>query len=153
MNDTWSTEQALFNKLNKEFEFVVDLAAQTNNRKVKQYISPEQDFFKASPLDFKNGWCWLNPPYSRGNISQFMRQVEHWTTGHGIKIVALVRFDPSASWFKHYVDGVACEVRMLKHRVKFQGATSAYNFPCCVAIFDRDECMSSTVYSLWSWRE
>lgn len=152
MNDHWETEQSLFDRLNEEFQFVVDLAASTNNRKVKKYLSldKKQDALKMTWIQF-DGWCFLNPPYSRGNLSKFMEACADQSCEFGIKIVVLVRFDPSTEWFQKYVDGVAAEIRMLKHRVKFQGADSAYNFPCCVAIYDGKKHRCSK-YKLWSWR-
>ena len=151
MNDEWATPQSLFSKLDEEFNFTVDLCTNidTGNSKCKGMVFDIESYVK-NDIANESDVYWMNPPYSRGNIDMCMEQAT--TLLHrGHVVVCLVRFDPSTKWFQRFVDGVASEVRMLDKRVRFIGAPSAYNFPCCVVIYDPDfdPFEYVTNYSIW----
>lgn len=57
----WETPQDLFDKLNAEFHFDLDVCALPENAKCKRYYTPEDDGL-SQPW---NGVCWCNPPYGR----------------------------------------------------------------------------------------
>lgn len=150
MNDLWETPQDLFDRLNGEFLFDRDAACLPETAKCDKFWTPEDDALtkKWHP----NETIWLNPPYSRGNIDKFMEKAAKVPS----LVVCLVRFDPSTTWFQKYVDGIAEEVRMLARRPKFVGAPSAYNFPCCIVVYDdRDRArkFDGTDYWIWDWKE
>lgn len=155
MNDEWETPDELFNKLNEEFNFTFDAACKTHNSKCStgNNLDLSLDALEA-PWHAASGSIWLNPPYSRNNIYPFMQKayMESLKTDHAI--VCLVRDDPTARWYKNWVDGKALVVRRLKRRVIFKNAKSSYPFPCCVVIYSRklhahDQ---QTVYNLWDWK-
>jgi len=54
---TWSTPQSLFDKLDAEFNFTVDVCATEQNRKCGTYFSPEVNGL-AQP--WGTGRCWMN---------------------------------------------------------------------------------------------
>jgi len=155
MNDEWGTPDELFGRLNEEFNFNLDLCARPDgaNAKCAEWSYDVKLFAhslipEAHPQDV----YWMNPPYSRGNINMCMEQaVKLARRDH--TVICLVRFDPSTQWFQKYVGGVASEVRMLDRRVKFMGAPSAYNFPCCVVVYDPDhfDLDAPTTYNIWGW--
>jgi len=150
MNDEWETPPELFDKLQQEFHMNVDLCASENNHKLQFYTDDVEAFIR-DYYDSKYKRYWMNPPYSRKNIDKCMQAA--WILAQrGDTVVCLVRCDPSAKWFQNYVDGCATEVRMLKHRVKFVGAPSAYNFPCCVVVYE-ENVEGKTEYKLWSWKD
>ncbi len=62
-NNNWGTPQGLFNILNEEFHFELDVCATSENAKCKKYYSPEEDGF----IQEWKGICWMNPPYGRGD--------------------------------------------------------------------------------------
>jgi len=152
MNDEWETPPELFDKLDKEFGFEVDLCANHENTKCGMFTSDVTQFVETDGQVIRvMDWYWMNPPYSRGNIDKCMKAA--WDLAQmGKTVVCLVRCDPSAKWFQKYVDGCATEVRLLKHRVKFVGAPSAYNFPCCVVVYE-ENVEGPTEYKLWSWKD
>lgn len=168
--DYWETPPELFDALDREFNFLIDAAAKASTKKCERFISEEEDALsvdwaaelKAMEMVSRSqGSIWVNPPYSRKNIDAFMEKVAA-EAAEGTQIVTLTRFDPSAKWFQKNVDGVATEVRMLGRRVKFVGAESAYNFPCCVSLFNLPYpafersgirvTYAATNYSIWNWR-
>lgn len=42
-NSIWETPQDLFDKLNEEFHFTLDVCATEKNHKCERYFTPEQD--------------------------------------------------------------------------------------------------------------
>lgn len=60
-SDMWETPQDFFDKLNKEFNFDVDVCALPENAKCKNYFTPAQDGL----IQKWDGVCWMNPPYGR----------------------------------------------------------------------------------------
>ena len=59
--DLWETPQDLFDELDKEFHFNLDVCANSENTKCDVYYNKEQDGLK-QPW-YGNVWC--NPPYGR----------------------------------------------------------------------------------------
>ena len=149
MNNEWGTPVGLVKALEDYLglKFGFDLAASEANHKCVNYWEKDQDALQydwhAAYKEF--GPLWLNPPYSRDLIGPFMEKAAEAGT-HGCDIVALVRFDPSATWFQKYVDTRAYSVLMLPKRVKFEGATSAYNFPVCAVCYYGWEQTEGTQY-------
>jgi len=152
LNDEWETPLYLFDKLKEEFNLNFDLCSSGFNNRCTNYSTDIEMFVRAGDDKIGDSY-WMNPPYSRGNIDMCMEQAVE-LLNRGRIVVCLVRFDPSTQWFQKYVDGVASEVRMLDSRVRFQGADSAYNFPCCVVIYDPDfdPFEYCTNYNIWGWK-
>lgn len=161
MDDYWETPKDLFDKLNKEFLFDVDVCATPETKKCGHWFGElghlgfidalQADWYDDTVMGFTS--FWMNPPYSRGNIEKFMEKA-YKESLKGATVVCLVRFDPSAKWFQNWVDDKAEEVRMLARRVKFVGAPSAYNFPCCIVIYNPN-CSKYeyiTDYYIWDWK-
>ena len=150
MNDEWETPIDLFDKLKREFNFEFDLCTNIENSRCSAATDNIQKFVASDEVESFDNF-WMNPPYSRGNINICME--EAWKlSSMGKTVVCLVRFDPSASWFQDWVDHKAADVRMLNRRVKFQGADSAYNFPCCLVVYKGNNHMIETDYYLWGWK-
>ena len=69
VNQEWETPDELFKKLDKEFNFDIDLAADDKNKKCEKYYSESDD----AMIKAWYGVCWLNPPYGRKD-----RQLKDW---------------------------------------------------------------------------
>ena len=65
----WETPQDLFDELDKEFHFSIDVCATPKNAKCSRYYTAEQDGLN-QPW---NGIVWCNPPYGR-NIGSWVRR-------------------------------------------------------------------------------
>lgn len=151
-SDKWETPQRLFDELNKEFKFKVDLCASEENTKCINYYSDYLD--DCGTLGFCVGvdyWytgldndqsVFMNPPYS--NPKPFIEKA--WNDSKYVKIVMLLKCDPSTSWWAVFYDyenqkpkeGV--EIRYLPKRLKFErngipGQTAP--FPSVIVILDR----------------
>lgn len=60
--DMWETPQALFDELDAEFKFDIDVCATAGNAKCAAYYTKEQDGLSKD----WTGTCWCNPPYGKG---------------------------------------------------------------------------------------
>ena len=65
----WETPLELFEALDREFGFDLDVCATADNAKCARYYTPEQDGLKQR----WEGACWMNPPYGR-DIGKWIRK-------------------------------------------------------------------------------
>lgn len=61
LTDDWPTPRYVFDKLDEEFHFEIDVCADDRNHKAPIYFTKEIDGLKQ---EWK-GICWMNPPYGR----------------------------------------------------------------------------------------
>ena len=127
LTDEWATPQDLFDELNREFGFTLDVCATPDNAKCDQYFTKEQN-----ALDQQwSGVCWMNPPYGRV-INDWMAKA--WEAyEQGATVVALVPSRTDTRWFHQYA--LKGEVRFIKGRLKFGGSPNPAPFPNCIVIF------------------
>ena len=119
--DSWRTPPEIFNALNAEFKFKLDAAASEENSLCEQFISAEQDTLKTPWRDYlKNGYVWLNPPYS--NPMPFVKKAATENIMNFVGCVRLLPADTSVGWFKEAIK-TASEVRLITGgRIKFISA-------------------------------
>ena len=123
----WETPQDLFNELNSEFGFDVDVCAIPKNAKCKKYFSPTQDGL----LQEWNGICWMNPPYG-SQINRWMKKA-YISSLKGATVVCLVPSRTDTNWWHKYA--MKAEIRFIKGRVKFGGCKDSAPFPSAIIIF------------------
>ena len=137
--DDWETPQELFDELNREFRFTLDVCATPQNRKVSNFYTKEDDALKQD----WHGVCWMNPPYGR-EIGKWVEKAayEAW---HGATVVCLLPARTDTRWWHDYIgdnenhcprEGV--EIRLLKGRLKFGGSKNSAPFPSAIVIFGGD---------------
>lgn len=129
MKDKWSTPQALFNKLDEEFGFELDVCALPDNTKCARFFSPEQDGLKQE----WRGTVWMNPPYGRGLIAPWMKKAVE-SAGNGTIVVALIPNRTNAPWWHDYVMRAA-EIRFIRKKVAFDGGEGVPFFGSVIAVF------------------
>ena len=76
--DEWATPQELFDRLNDEFHFTVDVCASKENAKVSRFFTKEQDGLKQ---DWTGEPVWCNPPYGRAVKAWIRKAYEHFIGG------------------------------------------------------------------------
>ena len=123
--DDWETPKELFEEWNKEFGFTVDVCASEANCKIKNYYSKEQNGLKQ---EWK-GIAWCNPPYGR-EIGKWVKKASE----SKCTTVMLLPARTDTKWFHKYIYGKA-EIRFLKGRIKFAGATENAPFPNMLVVF------------------
>lgn len=151
-SDEWSTPVAFFSRLDEEFHFKFDAAAQLHNRMCGDYLGPDHDdprFRDALAADWTqamdcfeatlHGAVWLNPPYSkcREFIAKAVTEARR-----GLTVVCLVPSRTDTRWFHDHVWDRAShlpwpgvEIRFVKGRLTFGGAPAGAPFPSVVIVF------------------
>lgn len=130
-SDLWSTPQYLFDELNKEFNFDIDVCANSENAKCKKYYSEEQNGL----LQEWTGVCWCNPPYGR-QIGKWVEKA-YITAKIGVgTTVMLLPARTDTKWFHSFIYHIA-EIRFIKGRLKFGNSKNAAPFPSMIVIFKR----------------
>ena len=127
--DLWETPQDLFDKLNEEFHFTLDVCALPENAKCESYYTPEIDGLSQK----WSGVCWCNPPYGRqiGKwVEKAAREREEGTT-----VVMLLPARTDTKWFHDYIYKFYAEIRFIRGRLKFGGVQNSAPFPSMIAIF------------------
>jgi phage N-6-adenine-methyltransferase len=125
----WETPQWLFNILDQEFHFEVDVCATSKNAKVMTYFSPDLDGL-AQPW---YGTCWMNPPYDRKKMKLWVRKAYMESRLNGATVVCLLPARTDTSWWWDYcIEG---EIRFLKGRLRFGDAENGAPFPSAVVVF------------------
>lgn len=127
--DLWGTPQDLFDELDAEFHFDLDVCALPENAKCERYYTPEQDGL----VQEWAGTCWCNPPYGRQTGKWVKKASECGTT-----VVMLIPARTDTKWFHDYIYGKE-EVRFLRGRLHFVSAGGAVMdaapFPSMVVVF------------------
>ncbi len=128
----WETPQWLFDELNEEFGFTLDVCASAENHKCARYFDIEADGLKQ---DWSGDVCWMNPPYGREIIHWVKKAYEE--SLKGATVVCLLPVRTCTKWFHGYVYHKA-EIRFLEGRLRFVGAENSAPFPSMIAIFRGD---------------
>lgn len=135
-SDEWETPQSLFDELDGEFAFTLDVAATADNSKCgASYLGDSLTTDWICPIEGPH-ICWMNPPYSmcKEFIQKAYEQMEK-----GVTTVALVPSRTDTKWFHNYCykkEGV--EIRFIKGRLKFSGSKNSAPFPSMLVIFNKN---------------
>ena len=123
--DLWATPQEFFDELNKEFAFTTDVCAIPENAKCERFFTPEMDGLKQE----WNGVCWCNPPYGK-EIGKWVKKASE----SACTVVGLLPARTDTKWFHEHILGKA-EIRFVRGRIKFGGASTGAPFPSMVVIW------------------
>lgn len=91
----WSTPQDLFEELNEEFGFTIDVAATAENAKCERYYTAADDGLKQS-WGGESVFC--NPPYGR-QIGRWVEKAAREAEKPGTTVVLLTRPEPIPATF------------------------------------------------------
>ena len=127
-NQEWETPDYIFDTLDKEFNFTVDLCASDTNHKCDKYYTKENSGLNAN-IDNEIVFC--NPPYK-----ELYKWVKKCSETKKIAVMLIpARTDTKA--FHEFILNKA-EIRFIKGRIKFKGAKNAAPFPSMIVIFNRE---------------
>ena len=126
--DDWETPQELFNKMNKEFNFTIDVASSDANCKCKKHYTKQNDGLQQ---DWNNEVVWCNPLYGR-NIGEWVKKAFF---SNAITVMLLpARTD--TRWFHEYIyNKDSVKIKFIKGRLKFGNAKNSAPFPSMIVIF------------------
>ena len=139
---TWTTPKDLFDRLDAEFHFETDLAADDTNHLCDTWLDETIDAFSQK----WQGICWLNPPFgSKG------RQLKDWVQRAYIQselnkstIVLLIPARTNCIWWHKYC--MKGEIRLICGRVKFSGLPHGLPQPLALVVFGPDRHGVSSFY-------
>lgn len=127
--DLWETPQHLFDLLDSEFHFEVDVCAIKDNAKCRNFFSPEENGL----LQEWSGVCWLNPPYGR-EIRKWIQKA-YESSLDGATVVCLIPARTDTQWWHRWIMETGAEIRFLKGRLKFGNSVNSAPFPSAVVVF------------------
>ena len=143
---TWETPPELFNPLDREFRFTLDVCALPATAKCETYFTPAFDGLAQR----WEGVCWMNPPYGR-EIVHWMRKAYESAASGRATVVCLVPARTDTKWWWDYARHG--EVSLLPGRLTFWQNGEPYKdpagFPSAVVVF-RPGLPSHTRY--WDWK-
>lgn len=98
-NEHFETPQAFFDRLNKKFNFVIDLAATKDNAKCNYFVD---DIFDPALFDFlilpPKSSAFMNPPYGK-NIGKFIKRAINLADYFKLQLVMLLPARTDTKWF------------------------------------------------------
>lgn len=126
--DEWETPAELFQELDREFQFTIDVAALPHNAKCREYLTPGTDGLK----QLWRGVCWMNPPYGPP-LRKWVKKA-HESAAAGAVVVCLLPARTNTHWWHEWVIPYA-EVRFVRGRLKFNAVGNSAPFPSVIAVF------------------
>lgn len=128
------TPQWLFDALNKEFSFTLDVCANEQNAKCARFFTQHDDGLSQE----WRGTCWMNPPYGR-MIGKWIKKA-YESSLLGSTVVCLVPARTDTAWWQDYIldesgSMHASEIRFLRGRLKFGGQKGSAPFPSAIVIY------------------
>lgn len=122
----WETPQHLFDELNGEFNFTIDVCADKLNHKCKRYYDNTSDGLWQ---DWAGETVWCNPPYD--NIKEWLAKA----VNSNCLTVMLIPSRTDTKWFHEYIYK-KYEIRFLKGRLKFSNSSNSAPFPSMIIVID-----------------
>lgn len=121
-SDDHATPQAFFDRLNREFNFTLDVCASVGNRKCERFFTKENDGLRL-PWD---GVCWMNPP--RTHVARWVEKARSESKDNNATVVGLVPAKTDSDWFHDFVFKFA-ELRFVR------GILRPFKGPQLVVVF------------------
>lgn len=128
-DQTWETPQDFFDKVNKEFNFNLDVCAVPETAKCSKFFTPENNAL----IQKWDGVCWMNPPYGREIIKWIAKAYNESLNNNTIVCLIPARTD-TKYWHNYCMK--AKEIRLIKGRLKFGNASNSAPFPSALIIFE-----------------
>jgi phage N-6-adenine-methyltransferase len=129
----WETPPEVFDPLNTEFGFTLDVCASPENAKCERYFTYHDD---GLTQDWAGETCWMNPPYGR-EIRKWMGKAVA-EMEKGATVVCLVPARTDTDWWHRFA--LRGEIRFIRGRIKFISPTqrerNSAPFPCAIVVLD-----------------
>jgi site-specific DNA-methyltransferase (adenine-specific) len=130
-SNEWETPPDLFQALDDEFRFQLDVAASAGNALYAQYFFEDMDGLRFDwHTRVRSVWC--NPPYGM-QIGKWVRKAFQESRS-GVTVVMLIPARTDTRYWHDYVMR-ASEIRLIRGRLRFSGATINAPFPSAVVVF------------------
>ena len=130
-NQEYATPWNLFNKLNKEFNFTLDVCAHESNHKCERYYNEQQN---SLIQDWSGEVCWMNPPYK--TMKEWIKKAYEESRKDNTTVVCLIPARTNTKWWHQYC--MQGEIRFIEGRPKFEGCIHGLPQPLALIIFNKD---------------
>lgn len=128
-SDEWATPQALFDELNAEFHFDIDVCATSDNHKCPIYFTKADNGLSKNWGGYR---VWLNPPYSE--IDKWVEKAYRETRNDNTVVVMLIPSRTDTRYFHNYIYQ-RTEIRFVKGRLHFNDSKGNAPFPSMIVVF------------------
>ena len=135
---TWETPQDFFNKLDDLFGFTLDACASSDNAKVGNYYTVEQNAL----IQEWHGVVWCNPPYGREQAKFVLKAYEE-SVKHNSTVVCLIPARPDTKLWQNTIFPHADQICFIRGRLKFGDSKDAAPFPSALVVFGNKKDLSS----------
>jgi len=133
-DQTWTTPQEFYDKLNEEFNFSLEPCCSKESAKCEKFFTEEDDGLKQ---DWSNDVVFMNPPYGR-EIPQWIEKA-HNEYLKGATVVCLIPSRTDTRYWHNWIFPLyyenKIEIRFLKGRLKFGNAKTSAPFPSVVIVY------------------
>ena len=138
----WATPIDLFKKIDEEFHFTLDLAADCSNTKCEKYFSEKDDSLKQN----WDGVCWLNPPYGSKEykLENWIKKAYNESLKENNIIVMLIPARTNTKWWHKYCM-TSSEIKFICGRPKFGDAKHGLPQPLALIVFKNHD--EQTIFS------
>jgi phage N-6-adenine-methyltransferase len=124
----YSTPIKLFDYINKEFNFKLDVCALPENSKCNKYFTPEID---GLIQDWK-GVCWMNPPFNK-DLKKWVLKAHSESKNNNSIVCCLIPVRSNTVWWKDVC--LDAEIRFIIGEVNFNNLERGLWLPMCFMIF------------------
>ena len=153
-SDLQSTPLALFDRLDAEFHFALDAAAEDDPEfhRCQRYFTPRDDGLAQSwALDDDASAVWCNPPYSK--VAPWIEKAAQEAMENAVTSVLLVMASTSLGWFRTAIEH-ADEIRFIIGSLTFgPGNTNRAPFGSALLIFRPEQRTPGHAYLTWMERD
>lgn len=131
-SNEWATPQALYDALNREFQFTLDPCSTHDNHKCETYYTIEDN---GLAKDWAGQSVFMNPPYGREQPAWIRKAyMEGWKPNTTVVCLIPARTDTKV-WHDYVM--FATEVRFIRGRVKFGDGANSAPFPFAIVVFSQ----------------
>jgi len=134
-SDNWYTPKDFFKSLDNKFNFTLDPCADAVSSKCEKYYTEKDNGLLR---DWQGESVFVNPPYTRGAIKQWVKKCYEEAKKEGTKVVCLIPARTDTKYWHSYCMK-AKEIYFVQGRLKFDSPTGTQNsapFPSAVIVFD-----------------
>lgn len=129
MATIWETPQTLFDNLDREFNFTLDVCALDYNAKCERYFTPEVDGLSQK----WNGSCWCNPPFDK-TMGSWIKKA-YRSAQNGATVVCLFPGNyHDNGWWHDYVMR-SSEIRYMRGRCNFHNRDKITSMRTLLVVF------------------
>ena len=122
------TPNSIFDPLDEEFGFTLDVAADKFNSKCEKFFTESDN---SLVQDWSNDVCWMNPPFGR-QIKLFVEKA-YKESRKGAIVVCLLPVRSNTGWWHDYC--MKGEIRFIRGRPKFEGYKYGLPWPLAIVVF------------------